>query len=75
MRRPSFRSLRGLALLKKYGKPSDRITAIFLKTLSRKPTRTEMSRWTSHLRRAKGNAAYEDLMWTLLNTSEFLFNH
>ena len=71
----SFRGSAMDALLKKYTSPSDRITAIFLKALSRMPTSAEKRRWTSHVRRAKGNAAYEDLMWTLLNTSEFLFNH
>jgi hypothetical protein len=53
----------------------DRIRAIFLSALSRMPTEAELARWAGVLKGASGSGGYEDLFWTLLNTSEFLFNH
>jgi hypothetical protein len=55
--------------------PEDRIRTLFLLVLSRPPTESEASRWSATLKGAAGNSGYEDLVWTLLNTSEFLFNH
>lgn len=50
----------------------EKIDVIFLSMLSRKPTRTERSTW---IREGKthGNDAANDLIWTLANTSEFMF--
>jgi hypothetical protein len=62
-------------ILAKHKSEGDRIRAIFLTVLSRTPTSSEASRWTAHIGRAGGDKGYEDLIWTLLNTSEFLFNH
>jgi hypothetical protein len=62
-------------MLAKHPTPESKVRAIFLSCLSRTPTSSEASRWMSHISKASGNAGYEDLMWTLLNTSEFLFNH
>ncbi|HXX94775.1 MAG TPA: DUF1553 domain-containing protein, partial [Planctomycetota bacterium] len=53
----------------------ERIRAIFLLALTRLPTEGEVARWSGVLRASTGDAGYEDLFWTLLNTSEFLFNH
>jgi hypothetical protein len=53
----------------------DRIRSLFLLVLSRPPTDSERERWSAALKGTPGNAGYEDLVWTLLNTSEFLFNH
>ncbi len=61
-------------VLSKYDSPEARIKAIFLTALSRNPSEKELGRWKAHVGRA-GNAGYEDCFWTLLNTSEFLFNH
>jgi hypothetical protein len=62
-------------LLAKHPNPADRIRVIFLSVLSRYPTSAESSRWSAHMGKAGGDKGYEDLIWTLLNTSEFLFNH
>jgi hypothetical protein len=62
-------------ILSKYSTPESRIKAIYLSVLTRVPTDKEQSRWKAHVGRGQGEAGYEDLQWTLLNTSEFLFNH
>jgi len=62
-------------ILAKHKSEGDRIRAIFLTVLSRTPTSSEGTRWASHIAKAGGDKGYEDLIWTLLNTSEFLFNH
>ncbi len=62
-------------MLAKHPTPESKIRAVFLTCLNRVPTGPEMSRWKNHVARVAGVAGYEDLMWTLLNTSEFLFNH
>src|SRR5207237_10033271 len=84
---------------------AQRVEALYLRTLSRRPTRDELDGWTKYLAspppltqsdppKAKGSsdplarvtekipetrdpkvAAIEDLMWTLLNSSEFVLNH
>jgi hypothetical protein len=61
--------------LEKVKSPEERVRGIFLTVLSRVPTSAELNRWRAHAARAQGAAGYEDLLWTLLNTSEFLFNH
>jgi hypothetical protein len=61
-------------LLQKHPAVDDRLRAIYMSCLTRRPTEKELSRWKAHVTKA-GNGGYEDLMWTLLNTSEFLFNH
>lgn len=56
----------------------DRIAALFLATLSREPTTDERELFTKHIEtyahsdRAK---AFSDILWALLNTAEFAFNH
>ncbi len=48
-----------------------------LTTLSRLPTAAEKTAFTELLKTHPGgrDAAFEDIFWTLLNSSEFLFNH
>lgn len=118
----------GTALAEVLALPGDdaqKIESLYLRTVSRKPTATEMARWTDFvnapretvitdgpvppamrgragmkimqgagkkrnngadplagMRNRMGNAsegpkqqAYEDMFWTLLNSSEFMFNH
>jgi hypothetical protein len=62
-------------LLGKHPSPEGRIRALYLSVLTRTPSDKEMARWKSHVAKAGPLAGYEDLIWTLLNTSEFLFNH
>jgi hypothetical protein len=62
-------------ILSKHKGEGERIHAIFMTVLSRPPSSGESSRWASHISKSGGEKGYEDLMWTLVNTSEFLFNH
>ena len=62
-------------MLAKHPSPEAKVRAIFLSCLSRPPSAGEHTRWISHVTKEQGLKGYEDLMWTLLNTSEFLFNH
>lgn len=56
--------------------PEEIIEQLFIRTLSRRPTRSEQV----DLREIVGDAVkeqgvYEDIFWGLLNSSEFTFNH
>ena len=55
--------------------PEERIRAVFLSTLTRPPAARELKRWTAHVDRGAAREGYEDLFWTMINTSEFLLNH
>ncbi len=54
----------------------EKINDLYLIALSRKPTRDEADTMLAHIKK-KGDpqAAYEDIIWALINTKEFLFNH
>jgi hypothetical protein len=52
------------------------VEGLYLAALSRRPTPEELNDATSLLRSSKTKAeGAEDLMWSLLNSREFLFNH
>lgn len=69
----------------------DRLSEIYLYALSRKPGAEELDAARAHLGRKRSKAAekeddeltpekaeqeaFEDILWALLNTKEFLFNH
>ncbi len=56
--------------------PAQRIEEIYLIALSRKPTTEETETLVKYLEKKGGNqAAYEDVLWVILNTKEFMFNH
>ena len=55
--------------------PKARIRALYLATVTREPDATEMEEWREHVKATQGTTGYEDVLWTLLNSSEFLFNH
>jgi hypothetical protein len=54
----------------------EKIAELYLIALSRKPTYDETDALLAHIKK-KGDAqaAYEDILWVLINTKEFLFNH
>lgn len=52
------------------------VEGLYLAVLSRFPSQRERQRATRYLRKSKDHAAgVEDLMWALINSHEFLFNH
>ena len=58
-----------------------KIEELFLTAMSRRPTTEEASTLIGYLEQKttgenrNAREAYEDVMWMLLNTKEFLFNH
>ncbi|WP_394837170.1 DUF1549 and DUF1553 domain-containing protein [Pendulispora rubella] len=74
-------------VLSKPGGDEGKIRALYMRTLSRPPTDAETAHWVGFLKPPRpgpppaGEGAdtvrrrYEDLLWVLLNSSEFLFNH
>ena len=56
--------------------PEDVIEELFIRTLARKPDGEEMAAMIALVAdKPKDPAAYEDIFWSLLNSTEFLFNH
>jgi hypothetical protein len=56
--------------------PPQVIERLFLRALSRRPTPEEMQRLTEYVaRQADAHAAYGDILWALVNSSEFALNH
>lgn len=45
--------------------------------LSREPSKEELDTLTAYIEKKGKTAqsAYEDILWALINTKEFLFNH
>jgi hypothetical protein len=54
-----------------------KIRELYLLTFSRDPTTEETSIALAHIQKNEKDAkrAYEDIVWALINTKEFLFNH
>src|SRR5262249_31293746 len=54
----------------------ERITELYIRCFSRKPTSEEAATLAAALEQNKDQTqALEDLFWALLNSREFLFNH
>ena len=52
------------------------IEELYLTALGRSPTATERKRLTEYVENAKDKQrAVEDVLWAILNTREFMFNH
>jgi hypothetical protein len=63
-------------LLETKSSPEEIITALFIRTLSRRPTPAEVAGFTEMVTAAEeGPAVYEDIFWSLLSSTEFVFNH
>jgi hypothetical protein len=52
-------------------KPEEAIERIYLTALSRRPTAEEMKSLTAYVGRVGANTAYGDILWAVLNSSEF----
>ena len=57
------------------GSPAEKVELVFLTVLNRKPVGQEVSRWAGWLERKKGDAGLQDMIWTLINSTEFLTRH
>ena len=57
--------------------PEALLEDLFLRTLSRKPTAVENTQLAAIVSSAEGKPelVYQDIFWSLLNSSEFIFNH
>jgi hypothetical protein len=65
-----------VAGLTKAGDADKVIQGLYLTALSRKPTEAEVKRMKEYVAGEKEAAkAYGDILWVLLNSSEFLLNH
>jgi hypothetical protein len=63
-------------ILKAHKRPEEIITQIYLRTVSRYPSREELYRCVQYHSEHKGAPeAYEDIFFVLMNTNEFFFNH
>ncbi len=59
-------------ILTSYPTDAEAIRMVYLKTLARKPTDGEEEKFLSYLKGASNrNEAYEDLLWAILNSTEF----
>ena len=64
------------ALVRAGKPPADAIEKLFLATLSRRPSTTELEKLTAHVKKAETSVkGYGDVLWALLNSSEFTLNH
>jgi hypothetical protein len=52
-------------------KPAEALEKIYLATLSRRPTAEETKNLTEYIDRVGANTAYGDILWAVLNSSEF----
>ncbi len=54
----------------------EKVRQLYLLAFSREPTEDELSIAVGHIEKAENKRfAYEDIVWALVNTKEFLFNH
>ncbi len=68
---------RAAMLAKDARPPEDKVNELYLCVYGRHPDDDEIKIAADHIARnaEKPQAAYEDLVWALVNTKEFLFNH
>ena len=58
-------------------KVEEKLRELFMRVFSRPPVEREIAVAMKHLEKHKDKKqiAYEDILWALINTKEFLFNH
>jgi hypothetical protein len=60
----------------KQGEPEKVIESLYLTVLSRVPTAKETEKMKAYAATSEFSAqGYRDLLWVLLNSGEFMFNH
>jgi hypothetical protein len=53
-----------------------KIEQIYMQAFSRRPDAVELGAATAYIEKVKNDKqAYEDILWAIINTKEFLFNH
>jgi len=63
-------------LVKAKPTPKEAIEEMYLRCLGRKPNDTEMQKLEEQVKaEPEPNKAYADILWALLNSKEFMFNH
>ena len=63
-------------LIESKSTPEDILEELFIRTLSRRPKTDEMTALRQLVgEQGKDPAVYEDILWSLLNATEFNFNH
>jgi len=63
-------------MLNQHRKPDEIIDELFIRCLSRKPSETERKKMLSLVQPTPNDRkAYDDILWALLNSTEFSFNH
>lgn len=63
-------------LIASHDDPAPIIEELFLQVLSRRPTQNELERFIELIGESTMDPeVYEDIFWSLLNSTEFLFNH
>lgn len=56
--------------------PEENVRTLYLQVFSRTPTSDELKVALGHVQKLENKQqAYEDILWALVNTKEFLFNH
>jgi uracil-DNA glycosylase len=56
--------------------PTEILEQLFVRVLNRKPTAEEVEECLRWIDAQPGNTEiYEDILWGMLNSTEFLFNH
>ncbi len=59
-------------ILNAHPKDEDALRMLYLRVLARKPTTRELEKCQSYLRKVGDRAeAFEDILWALLNSTEF----
>jgi hypothetical protein len=58
-----------------HAQPAEIIDELFIRTYSRKPSDKERQRIMGLIGEHPDRAAYDDVLWSLLNSTEFEFNH
>jgi hypothetical protein len=59
-------------VLKEHSTDDAAVEAVYRQTLSRKPTASELAKFHKYLQKVGNRAeAFEDLLWTLINSTEF----